>query len=71
MKKNMGALDRTIRLILAVAGAGMIYSRMIEGTLAIIVGVLAVIFVLTSAVGFCPLYVPLKISTLKKKTESK
>jgi len=67
MKKNMGALDRIIRLILAVAGAVIIYSRMVEGTLAIIVGVIAVIFVLTAASGFCPLYVPFKISTLKKK----
>ncbi|MBN2206895.1 MAG: DUF2892 domain-containing protein [Candidatus Aminicenantes bacterium] len=67
MKKNMGGLDRTIRLILAVAGAGMVYSHMIEGPLAIIVGVMAVIFVLTSVIGFCPLYVPFKISTLKKR----
>lgn len=66
MTKNMGALDRIIRLILAIAGAGMIYSHMVEGTLAIIIGVLAVIFVLTAAVGFCPLYLPLKVSTLKK-----
>jgi hypothetical protein len=67
MKKNMGALDRTIRLILAVAGAGMVYSHMVEGTLAIIVAVVAVIFGLTAAIGLCPLYVPFKISTLKKK----
>lgn len=67
MKKNMGPLDRTIRLILAIAGAGMVYSRMIEGTLAVVVGAVAVILVLTSVVGFCPLYVPFKISTLKKK----
>jgi len=67
MKKNMGALDRVIRLILAVAGAGTVYSHMVEGTLAIVVGVIAVILVLTAAIGFCPLYVPLKISTLKKK----
>jgi uncharacterized membrane protein len=67
MKKNMGALDRILRLILAVAGAVMVYSRMVEGTLAIVVGVIAVIFVLTAVVGVCPLYIPFKISTLGKK----
>jgi hypothetical protein len=66
MKKNMGGLDRTIRLILAVAGAGMVYSHIVEGILAVVIGVLAVIFVVTAVLGFCPLYLPLKISTLKK-----
>jgi len=67
MKKNMGALDRIIRIILAVAGAGVVYSHMVEGALAIVIGVIAVIFILTAAIGFCPLYIPFKISTLKKK----
>ena len=71
MKKNMGALDRIIRLILAVAGGVMILTQMVAGILAIIIGVFAVIFVLTTAIGFCPLYVPFKISTLKKKSEAK
>lgn len=66
MKKNMGALDRTIRLILAVAGGVMILTQMVAGTLAVIIGVFAVIFVITAGLGFCPLYVPLKITTLKK-----
>ena len=66
MKKNMGALDRTIRLILAVAGGVMILTQMVAGTLAVIIGVFAVIFVITAGSGFCPLYVPLKISTLRK-----
>jgi len=42
-EKNMGALDRVIRLILAVAGAATVYSHMVRGTLAIVVGVIAVI----------------------------
>jgi len=66
VKKNMGALDRIIRLILAVAGGAMILTQMVAGTLAVIIGVFAVIFVITAGIGFCPLYVPLKISTLKK-----
>jgi len=44
----------------------MILTQMVAGTLAVIIGVFAVIFVITAGIGFCPLYVPLKISTLKK-----
>jgi len=42
-------------------------TNVISGTVAIILGILAIIFILTSFIGFCPLYVPLKLSTIKKK----
>ncbi len=67
MKKNMGSADRLIRFLLAVVVAVLYFTRQISGTAAIILGVLAIIFLLTSAVGFCPLYVPLGISTREKK----
>ena len=67
MKKNMGTIDRTIRLILALAIAILYFTGVISGITAIILGILAIIFVLTSIIGFCPLYVPLKICTIKKK----
>jgi len=65
MKKNMGALDRILRTIVAVVIAVMLISGVLKGALAIFLGVLAVVFLLTSAVAFCPLYVTLKISTKK------
>jgi len=65
MKKNMGALDRILRTIAAVVIAVMLISGVLKAALAIFLGVLAVVFLLTSAVAFCPLYVPLKISTKK------
>jgi len=67
MKKNMGALDRIIRTILAVVVIVLYFTKQISGTAAIILGIIAVIFLLTSLIGFCPLYVPFKISTLKKQ----
>lgn len=66
MKKNMGTVDRIIRLILAIVVAVLYFTGQISGIAAIILGILALIFVVTSAIGFCPLYVPFKISTLKK-----
>lgn len=65
MKKNMGNADRLIRIIIAIAVAVLIITQAVTGTAAIIMGVLATIFLLTSLVSFCPLYVPFKISTKK------
>lgn len=65
MKPNMGTADRIIRLILAVIFAVLYFTNTVSGTLGIILLVLAVVFVATSAISFCPLYVPFKISTRK------
>jgi small-conductance mechanosensitive channel len=62
----MGSVDRIIRIILAAVVAVLFFTKQITGTAAIILGILAIIFILTSLVGFCPLYVPFKISTKKK-----
>jgi hypothetical protein len=66
MKKNMGTVDRTVRIVLALLVLILYLARVISGPLAVILGIVAVIFVLTSLMGFCPLYIPLKISTRKQ-----
>ena len=65
MKKNMGTIDRTLRDLIALTVGALYYFGVISGTLAIILAVLAVIFVVTSIFGFCPLYLPFKIHTNK------
>jgi hypothetical protein len=65
MPKNMGNADKIIRIIISVIIAGLYLSETITGTVGVVLLVLAVIFALTSAVGFCPLYWPFKISTKK------
>lgn len=67
MKKNMGNTDRGFRIVVALAIAALYYFKVIEGTLAYILLALAAIFLITSFVGFCPLYSPMKINTSKKK----
>lgn len=66
MKKNMGTLDRIIRVSLVVLIAILYFTNVISGTWAIILGILAVVLLLTSLVSFCPLYLPFGISTRKK-----
>ncbi len=68
MKKNMGMLDRGIRILAAIAVIILYFTHQISGTLAIILLVFAGIFILTSFIGYCPLYSPLRINTNKKKS---
>jgi len=67
MKKNMGPADRSIRVIAAIVIAVLIVAKTLTGTLALVLGILGGIFLVTAVIGFCPLYVPLKLSTFKKK----
>ena len=69
MKKNMGSADKVIRLIFAAIIAGLYFTDVITGTLALVLIVLAAVFVLTSFISFCPLYYPFGISTCKNKTK--
>ena len=68
MKTNMGSLDRAIRIVIALVIGGLYFTNVIGGTTAIVLLVLAVVFIATSFLGFCPLYHPFGISTIRKKT---
>ncbi|MCC6287946.1 MAG: DUF2892 domain-containing protein [Chitinophagaceae bacterium] len=67
MKKNMGTIDKAIRIFVAAVIAVLYFQNIISGTLAIVLGIVAIIFVITSFINFCPLYALLGINTCKKK----
>jgi len=67
MKKNMGTADRIIRILLAVVIVVLYLTGQLTGTAATVLGIIALIFIVTSIISFCPLYVPLKISTRKEQ----
>ena len=67
MKKNMGTADKVIRILVAIVIAILFFTNVISGTLGIVLLVLAAIFLLTSIVSFCPLYLPFGINTGKKE----
>lgn len=56
MKKNMGSIDRIIRIILAAVFAFLYFNGTVTGTWGIVLLVLGAVFLLTSVVSFCPLY---------------
>lgn len=66
MKANMGTIDRVLRTLVAIVIGVLYFTDQISGTTAIILGIFAIVFLLTSLLGFCPLYAPLKISTKKE-----
>lgn len=66
MKKNVGSVDTIIRVILAIAVAVLYFRGYINGKAAIVLGVLAVVLLVTGVVGVCPLYYPLGINTKKQ-----
>jgi hypothetical protein len=67
MKKNMGTTDKVIRVLVAVIILVLYFTHVVSGTLAVILLILAGVFVVTSLLGFCPLYLPFGLSTRKKE----
>ena len=63
----MGGADRIIRALIAVAIAVLFFTEVITGTLGIVLLIVGAVFLLTSIVGFCPLYAPFGIRTCPKK----
>lgn len=67
MKANMGSADRIIRAIIAILIAALYFTNVLTGTVGIVLLILAGIFLLTSFISFCPLYLPFGLSTRKKE----
>ncbi len=70
MKKNMGTADRAVRTLIALVIGFLYFTDRISGTLAIVLGIVAVVFLLTSLVGHCPAYGPLGMSTCGKSDDA-
>jgi hypothetical protein len=69
MKKNMGTLDRTMRILFAIIMGALYFTNTVTGAFGVILLILAVIFLLTSFVSFCPLYAVFGFSTCKTKQQ--
>lgn len=67
MKNNMGTKDKVIKTIAAVIIVVLYFTHVITGILAIVLLVVAAVFVLTSLISNCPIYPLFGINTRKKK----
>lgn len=63
----MGSTDRILRAIIAVVIGILFFTKVITGTLGIVLLALGIVFLATSFISFCPLYFPFGLSTQKKK----
>lgn len=61
--KNMGTIDRVFRLAAVAAVIGAYGLGLISGTLALVLGAVAVVLLLTSLTATCPAYMPFGLST--------
>jgi hypothetical protein len=68
MKKNMGTADRTIRTLIALVIVVLLVTGQLSGWLAIVLGIVAAMFLLTSSIGWCPAYLPFGLSTCGKRS---
>jgi len=69
MKKNMGKADRLIRTIVALVIGFLLFNGTISGTLGTVLAVVAIVFLVTSLISWCPAYLPFGISTDKTTTD--
>jgi di/tricarboxylate transporter len=67
MEKNMGLIDRWIRVILAAVIVTLYLTEVISGTAGVLLLALSAVLLVTSLIGSCPLYLPFGLNTLRKK----
>ena len=67
MKKNVGQVDKLIRVFIAFIIAILYYIKVIDGTLALVLLAFATILAITSFINFCPLYTIFGLNTCKVK----
>ena len=65
--KNMGKADKIVRVLIAVLFTVLFLNQVVTGIMGVVLVILAGVFLLTSVVGTCPLYLPFKINTNHKK----
>ncbi len=66
----MGALDKIIRTVIALVAAALVYYNVVEGVYSYILLTITAIFLLTSLIGFCPLYGLFGINTCPARDRS-
>lgn len=69
MKKNMGTADKMIRIVAAIIMVALYLNGILSGTIGLVLLIVAAIFIFTSFISFCPLYLPFGISTRKKQED--
>jgi len=65
--KNMGSLDRIVRIVAAAVLAFLAATGVVEGGLAIAAWIVAGVFLVTSVIGLCPAYRLIGVNTCRRR----
>ncbi|MDA3853999.1 MAG: DUF2892 domain-containing protein [Bacteroidales bacterium] len=69
MKKNIGSVDKIVRLVIAAIISILYLTGIISGTLGAVLLIVAAVLLLTSALNFCGLYALFGANTCPAKKE--
>jgi fatty acid desaturase len=69
MVKNMGLTDRLVRIAVAIMIAALYFTGQIWGKAALVLGIIAVILVITGIIGTCLMYIPFKLDSREKRPD--
>lgn len=67
MKRNVGTIDRIIRIVFALGILIIYLTHQVTGGTAIVLGFAAIILFFTGTTSFCPCYIRLNIKTVKEE----
>lgn len=67
MDKNVGKIDKLVRVLVALLLVGLYFSGILSGVLGYILLAVAGVMILTGLVNFCPLYSLLGVNTCKRR----
>ena len=67
MQANVGSIDRAIRYLLVLVIVLLFASSRVHGVLAVVLGIVGLMLLITAFIRYCPLYPLLRISTVKKQ----
>ena len=65
MKRNVGKIDKLIRVSIVIIVAILGITKVISGWTASVLGAISIIFLVTSLINFCPLYALFGINSCK------
>ncbi|MGB0882894.1 MAG: YgaP family membrane protein [Vicingaceae bacterium] len=67
MNKNIGKIDKIVRLIIAITASALFITKTVTGTLGYILLGVGAIMLLTAIIDFCPLYKVCKFKGTNKQ----
>lgn len=70
MKKNVGSIDKLVRIIIAALAVWVAYTHQVASPWDYVLYAVAVIMIVTALMSTCPIWIVFGLNTLKSKLKS-